>query len=112
MGSDPGDDLQVTHPIHIFGLFAIRAADFRLHFIEGEALQGQKRPGHVFDHQLGLFPGLSSYPAVDRQRGVTPGEIARGPFGTKQTLFYTRAIMAVWFCSAVSYIFLILPPSL
>jgi hypothetical protein len=42
MGSHPGDELQVVHPLHFFGLFAILVADLGCAFIEGEAFQGKR----------------------------------------------------------------------
>jgi len=47
-GDDPGDELQVVYPLHIFWLFAIPVADFPLLFIKREAFRGQNRPDHVF----------------------------------------------------------------
>lgn len=44
MGSDPGDELQVVHPLHLMVLFPILAADLACLFIEGEAFQGKERP--------------------------------------------------------------------
>jgi hypothetical protein len=35
MGSDPGDDLQVVHPFHLFSSFPIAVADLAFPFIEG-----------------------------------------------------------------------------
>jgi hypothetical protein len=55
MGGDPGDELQVVHPLRLSGLLAITVADLGFPFIEGEPPQGQKRPDHVFSHPLGLF---------------------------------------------------------
>jgi len=40
MGSNPGDELQVVHPLDLSGLFPILIAEPALLFIEGEALQG------------------------------------------------------------------------
>jgi len=40
VGDDPGDELQVVHPLQIFGLFPITVADLGSLFIEEEALQG------------------------------------------------------------------------
>jgi 4-hydroxy-4-methyl-2-oxoglutarate aldolase len=65
MGSDPGDELQVVHPLRFSGLFAIPVADLAFPFIEGEAFQGQKRPDHVFAHPFGLSFCPSPDPAVD-----------------------------------------------
>jgi hypothetical protein len=47
MGGDPGDELQVVHPLQLFGVFPIPVADLAFPFIEGEALQGEKRSDHV-----------------------------------------------------------------
>ena len=52
MRSDPGDELQVVHPLRFSGLFAIPIADLACAFIQGEPIQGQKRPDHVFAHPL------------------------------------------------------------
>jgi hypothetical protein len=35
MGDDPGDDLQVVHPFHLFSSFPIAVADLAFPFIEG-----------------------------------------------------------------------------
>ena len=48
MGSDPGDELQVVHPLHLSYVFPMPVADPTLLFIEGEAFQGEKRPDHIF----------------------------------------------------------------
>ena len=61
----PGDELQVVHPLQIFGLFPILVADLGFPFIQGEALQGKERPDHVFAHPLGLFLGPGPHLAVD-----------------------------------------------
>jgi len=55
MGSDPGDELQVIHPLHLFSSFPILVADLPFFFIEGETFQGQKRPDHVFPDPFGLL---------------------------------------------------------
>ena len=55
MGGDPGDELEVVHPLHLFVLFPVPVADLALFLIQGEPLQGQKRADHVFAHPLGLF---------------------------------------------------------
>jgi hypothetical protein len=47
MGGDPGDKLQIIHVLHLFSTFPVLVADLPFPFIEGEALQGQKRPDHV-----------------------------------------------------------------
>jgi hypothetical protein len=47
MGSDPGDELQVVHPLQILGLYPIPITDLALFLREREPLQGQKRPDHV-----------------------------------------------------------------
>ena len=48
MGTNLGDELQVVHSFHLFGLFAIAVADLACPLIEGEAFQGKKGPDHVF----------------------------------------------------------------
>ena len=40
---------QVIHSLHLFRLFPKPAADLSFPFIEGEAIQGQKRPDHVLE---------------------------------------------------------------
>jgi len=66
MGSDPGDELQVVHPLYLSGLFPVPIAHLGSLFIEGEALQGQQRADHVFAHQLGLFLGPGPDPAIKK----------------------------------------------
>ena len=63
--SDPGDELQIIHPLHFSSVFPIPAADSVCSFIERESLQGKQRPDHVFAHPLGLFLGLGPDAAVD-----------------------------------------------
>jgi len=41
MGSEPGDKLQVIHPLHLFATLPIPVADLALLLIEREPLQGQ-----------------------------------------------------------------------
>ena len=48
MRSDPGDELQVVHPLDLLALFPILVADLACAFIEGEVFQGKKRSDHVF----------------------------------------------------------------
>ena len=55
MGTRPGDELQVVHPLHLLAVFPIPIANLTLFLRETEALQGKKRPGHVFAHPLGHF---------------------------------------------------------
>ena len=55
MGSDPGDEIQIIHPLQLFSSFPIPAADLTFLFIEGEVFQGKERANHVFSHALGLF---------------------------------------------------------
>jgi hypothetical protein len=73
MRGHPGDELQIIHPFHLFSSFPIPVADLAFPFIEGEALQGKKRPNHVFAHSLGLFSGFGPDLAVDRKARVAPG---------------------------------------
>ncbi len=54
MGGDPGDELQVIHPLGLIVPFAIAVADLACPFIEGEPLQGKNGTDHVFSHPLGL----------------------------------------------------------
>jgi hypothetical protein len=54
MGGDPGDELQVVHPVQPFGVFAIPVADLAFPFIKGEALQGRERADHVLSQPLSL----------------------------------------------------------
>jgi hypothetical protein len=88
MGSDPSDELQIVHPLRLFSVFPIPVADPGFLFIQGEALQGQKRADHVFSNPLGeqqsaddaghhlgrksrvaLSPSLKqSIPSVDERR--------------------------------------------
>jgi hypothetical protein len=64
MGSDPGDELQIVHPLHLSGLSPVPIAHLGSLFIEGESLQGQQRPNHVLAHPLGLSLCLDPDPAV------------------------------------------------
>ena len=86
MGGDPGDELQVVHPLHLSGLAPVPVAHLGSLFIEGEAFQGKKRPDHVFSHPLGLGLCLSLDPAVDIEARVAPGKQTFGPFGTEELL--------------------------
>jgi len=54
MGSHLGDELQIIHPLDLFVLFPTRVADLTYLFIQGEAIQGQQRPDHIFFHAFGL----------------------------------------------------------
>ena len=90
MGSRPGDELQVVHPLHLFGVFPIAVADLAFSFIEGEPPQGQERPDHVFAHALGPFLSLSTHPAVDIEPRVPKGVKAFRPFGAQQLLVDKR----------------------
>jgi len=72
MGSDPGDELQIIHPLHLFRFFPIPVADFPLPFIKGEAFQGQKRMDHVFADSLSLLPVFGPDLTVDRKTRVSP----------------------------------------
>ena len=65
MGDDPGDELQIIHRLHLFGLLPILVANLPFPLIEGEPLQGQKRPDHVFSDPLGLGFCPGPDPAVD-----------------------------------------------
>jgi hypothetical protein len=65
MGGDSGDELEVVHRLHLSGLFPIAVTDPACLFIQGEPLQGQERPDHVFSHPLGLDLCLGPDPAVD-----------------------------------------------
>lgn len=64
MSKDPGDELQVIHPLHLFSSLPILVADFTFLLIEGKLFQGQERPNHGLTHALGLFPGFSPDPPV------------------------------------------------
>jgi len=86
MRGDTGNELQVVHPLHLFGALSISVADLALFFIEGEPLQGKERPDHVFSHPLGLFLSLGPDLAVDRKARVAPGEKAFCPFWAEQFL--------------------------
>jgi len=55
-------------------------------FIQGEALQGQKRPDHVFSDPLGLVSGLGPDAAVDIESGVPLGEGGFCPFGAEKLI--------------------------
>jgi len=80
MGSHPGGELQVVHPLQVFGLFAIPVADLAFSFIQGETFQGQQRPDHVFSHPLGKGPArrvsfselLGSRNGLGTRSGLTP----------------------------------------
>jgi hypothetical protein len=84
MGSDPGDELQVGHPLHFSSVFPIAIVDSPRPFSQGEPLQGQKGPDHVFSHPLGLVPSLGPDPAVGIETRVPPGEEAFGPFRAEE----------------------------
>ena len=86
MGSEPGDELQVVHPLHLSGLFPIPVADLARSFIEGEAFQREQRPDHILSYQLGLGLCLSPDAAVDVEAGMSPGEEALCPFGAQKLL--------------------------
>jgi len=86
MGSDPGDELQVVHPLHLLGLFPMPIADLTLFLREREPLQGQKRPDHVLSHPLGLGLCLGPDPAVNIEPRVPPGENALRPFRAQELL--------------------------
>jgi hypothetical protein len=60
MGSRPGDELQIVHSLHLFGVFPTAVADLPLLLIEGEVFQGQKRANHVFKSIL-----TAATPAAD-----------------------------------------------
>jgi len=74
MGSHPGDELQVIHALGLFSLFPILVADPAFPFIEGEALQGEQRPDHVFADPFGLCLCPGPDPAVDIETRMPPGE--------------------------------------
>ena len=76
MGCDPGDELQVIHPLHLGGLLPIPVADLTLPppFIKGETFQRKQRADHIFTHTLGLFSGFGFDLAVDRETCVAPAE--------------------------------------
>jgi len=80
MGSDPGNELQVVHPLHLLGVFPIPVADLGSLFIEGESLQGQQRADHVFSYPLGLFLSLGPDPAMNIEPPMPPGENPFCPF--------------------------------
>ena len=86
MRSDPGDELEVVHPLHLFGVFPISVADLTFPFIEGEPFQREQRPDHGFSHPLGLSFCLGPDPAVDIEARVPPGEKAVCPFGAEKLL--------------------------
>ncbi|KUO42293.1 MAG: hypothetical protein APZ16_06965 [Candidatus Hadarchaeum yellowstonense] len=67
MGSDPGDELQVIHPLNLFMAFHIPVEDFPLQFIKGETFPREERPDHVFAHPLGLLAGFRPDLTVDRK---------------------------------------------
>ena len=91
MGSDPGDELQVVHPLHLLGLFPMPIADLTLFLREREPLQRQKRPDHVLSHPLGLGLCLGPDPAVNIEPRVPPGENALRPFRAQNfSLFMIR----------------------
>jgi hypothetical protein len=83
-GGHPGNELQVVHPLQIFGLFPITVADLGSLFIEREAFEGKQRPDHVFFHPLGLLIRPGPDQAVDVEAGVPPGEKAFRPFGAEK----------------------------
>jgi hypothetical protein len=41
MGGDPGNELQVIHPLRLGAVFAMPVADLAFPFIEGESFQGK-----------------------------------------------------------------------
>jgi hypothetical protein len=60
--------------------------DLACPFVEGEALQREKRPDQVFSDPLGLGLCPGPDPAVNIEAGVTPGEEAFCPFLTQEFL--------------------------
>jgi len=46
----------------------------------GRGFQGKERADHAFSHPLGLDASLGSYPALNIEAGVPPGEKALRPF--------------------------------
>jgi hypothetical protein len=72
MRGDARDELQIIHPLLVFGLFPIPVADLALLLREREALQRKERPNHVFAHPLRFFLGRSLDFAVDREAGMVP----------------------------------------
>lgn len=86
MQSDPGDEFQIVHPLHLLRVFPVAAADLAFLFIEAEAFQREPRPNHVLTHQLGLFLGLGPNTAVSWKAGVAPGENAFRPFRAQELL--------------------------
>ena len=86
MGSDPGNEFQIVHPLHLSGLSPVPIAHLGSLFIEGESLQGQKRPDHILSYPLSLSLCLGPDPAVDIEPCVAPGENPFCPFGTEELL--------------------------
>jgi hypothetical protein len=68
------------------GPFPIPITNASFLFIEGEALQGQKRTDHVLSHPLGLFPGLGPNPAMNIEPRVPPGNDPFHPLRAQKLL--------------------------
>ncbi len=84
--NDPGDELQVVHPLELGAVVAVPVADPALAFQKGQSIQGQEGPDHVLADPLGLGLGPGPDPAVDVEAGVTPGENALRPLRAEQPL--------------------------
>ena len=55
MGRDPGDELQVVHPLLLRAVPPQAMTDLALGFQERQPLQGEKRPDHVFPTRSASF---------------------------------------------------------
>ena len=86
MGGDPGDEFQEIHLLRLVGFFPIPIGDLAWPFIQGEPLQGEKGPDHVFPDPLGLLSGLGPDAAVNIEPRVPPGQKAVRPIGAQQLL--------------------------
>jgi len=84
MRSHPSDELEVVHPLYLFGIFAILVADLACVFIEGEAFQREQRPDHILSHAPSLIFSLGSDQAMDVEPRMPPGEKAFCPFRTQE----------------------------
>jgi hypothetical protein len=76
MGSRSGDELRAFHPLGLSDFFPVPVGDSAFPFIQGEALQGQQRPGHILSHPLSLSFCPAPDAAMDIKAGVAPGEEA------------------------------------
>jgi hypothetical protein len=76
MGRHPGDELQIVHRLQLGALLAVSVPDLALALQEGQPLEGEDRPEHIFTDPLGLRFCLGPDQAVDVEARLRPGEDA------------------------------------